>query len=237
MRIDLYLFEKGFVNSRTRAVNLIKLGGVKVNGKKIEKPSLDVDDADEIEVNDVISYASLGGLKLAYALEEFTVDSLGVCVDLGASNGGFTDVLLRAGAEKVYAVDIGVCALPKEMQKDERVVVVDKTNARDTGLPAELADTVTADLSFISLSLVIPEVKRLLKKGGKAILLVKPQFEVGRAGLTKSGIVKDEKTARKAVDRISAFAKDSGFAVLGLTSIRKLFENKNIEYLLYLGKN
>lgn len=236
MRLDAFLFEKGYAPSRTRAVNLIKLGGVKVNGKRVEKPALEVSEEDEIEINDVIGYASLGGLKLAYALQVFNVENLGVCVDLGSSNGGFCDVLLRSGASKVYAVDVGECALPDEMKNDERVVVKDRTNARDTRLPASVADTVTADLSFISLTLILPEVNRLLKTGGKAVLLVKPQFEVGKSGLTKRGIVKDEKTALKGVNKVVDLALSSGFRKLGLKSNEKLFENKNSEYLLYLEK-
>jgi len=236
MRLDAYLFSNGFTSSRTRASNLIKLGGVTVNGVKEYKPSYEVDKGDIVIVNDVIGYASLGGLKLAYALEHFPVDSLGVCVDLGSSNGGFCDVLLKREATKVYAVDIGDCALPDHLRRDERIVVKDRTNARNTDLPDCLADTVTADLSFISLTLVLPEVYRLLKKGGRAILLIKPQFEVGKNGLTKTGIVKSEKIALKAVENIKANANALGFNVIGVIPIQKLFEDKNVEYLISLKK-
>ena len=236
MRLDVFLFSKGYASSRTRALNLIKLGGVSVNGKVAMKASMEISDLDEVKVEDVIQFASLGGLKLAYALKTFDVGYLGVCVDLGSSNGGFCDVLLRAGAEKVYAVDVGECALPEEMQSNERVVVMDRTNARDTGLPEGAADTVSADLSFISLTLVLPEIYRLLRDGGKGVLLVKPQFEVGKSGLTKSGIVKDAKTALKGVEKVVSEAKRLGFKVKGNVPIQKLFEDKNVEYLLYVEK-
>lgn len=236
MRIDLYLFKNGFASSRTRALNLIKLGGVKVDGKVITKPSVEVDENSTIVVDDLIKYASLGGLKLIEAVRKFGISDFGVCVDLGASNGGFTDCLLSMGAKRVYAVDVGVCALPQRLIDDERVVVMDKTNAKSVPLEDESVDFVTADLSFISITKILPEISRLLKNGGRAVVLIKPQFEVGQKNLTKTGIVKSEKISLKAVDEVLNFAHSSGLSSLGVTPTPDLFENKNTEYLAYLQK-
>lgn len=236
MRIDQYLVEKNITSSRTRGLNLIKLGGVKVNGIVIEKASYDVKENDIIEVDDIIGYASLGGLKLAEAIRKFAIKDLGICVDLGASNGGFTDVLLKNGAEKVYAVDVGECALPSELKNDSRVAVMDKTNAKNVPLESGTADFITADLSFISITKILPEISRLLKISGRAILLIKPQFEVGKKNLTKTGIVKSQKISAKCVEEIIQIAKTYCLEKLGLTPVPKLFENKNVEYLVYFIK-
>lgn len=236
MRLDLFLVENGLVDSRTRGLNLIKLGGIKVNGKIATKPSLNVEKEDNIEVDDIIKFASLGGLKLYEAITKFSIDDLGVCVDLGASNGGFTDVLLRSGAEKVYAVDVGECALPDNLKNDKRVVVMDRTNAKTVPLENESIDFISADLSFISITKVLPEISRLLKNGGRTVILIKPQFEVGKSNLTKMGLVKSEKVALKAVNEILNFALSVGLIKVGVTKIPELFQNKNIEYLAYLRK-
>lgn len=236
MRIDQYLVERSITTSRTRGLNLIKLGGVKVNGKVIEKASYEVKESDIIEIDDRIGYASLGGLKLAEAISKFDIKDFGICVDLGSSNGGFTDVLLRAGAEKVYAVDVGECALPEELKNDKRVVVMDKMNAKNVPLENGTADFITADLSFISITKILPEIARLLKVGGRTVILIKPQFEVGKKNLTKTGIVKSEKTALKCVDEILQTAKSLNLEKKGLTPVPKLFDNKNVEYLAYLCK-
>lgn len=236
MRIDLYIYEKGLASSRTRASNLIKLGGVKVNGKVIDKPSYDVLESDTVEVNDIIRYCSLGGIKLQKALVSFGIKPYGTCIDLGSSNGGFVQCLLEEGAELVYAVDIGDCALPEELISDKRVIVMDRTNARKLPLDDCIADYITADLSFISITLILPEIARLLKKGGRAIILVKPQFEVGKAGITKSGIVKSEKLSLRALNNVKGKCMESGLMPIDYTEIPLLFENKNIEYLLLVER-
>lgn len=236
MRIDQYLVENEITTSRTRGLNLIKLGGVKVNGKVVEKASYDVKENDVIEIDDLIGYASLGGLKLAEAIRKFDIKDFGVCIDLGASNGGFTDVLLQNGADKVFAVDVGECALPEELKNNEKVVVMDRTNAKSVPLESGTADFITADLSFISITKIFPEISRLLKIGGRAVVLIKPQFEVGKKNLTKTGIVKSEKISLKCIDEIIAVAHTFGLHKKGITNVPKLFENKNIEYLAYLAK-
>lgn len=235
-RIDLYLVQNGLVNSRTRGLNLIKLGGVRVNGKVITKASFDVTADDEIVVDDKIKYASLGGLKLADAIEKFGISDIGCAVDLGASNGGFTDVLLRNGAKMVYAVDVGECALPDELKNHERVRVMERTNAKNVPLSDSSVDFVTADLSFISITKILPEIARLLRNSGETIILIKPQFEVGQKNLTKTGIVKSNKLAVKVCDEILTYANSLGLKKQGLITIPQLFDDKNIEYLAYLKK-
>lgn len=236
MRIDRYLVENSITQSRTRGLNLIKLGGVKVNGKVIDKPSFEVKESDVIEIDDLIGYASLGGLKLAEAIKRFNITDFGTCVDMGASNGGFTDVLLRNGADKVFAVDVGECALPEELKTNEKVVVMDKTNAKSVPLDSESVDFITADLSFISITKILPEISRLLRKGGRAVVLIKPQFEVGKKNLTKTGIVKSEKISMKCVDEIISFSNSLHLSQIGITPVPKLFEDKNVEYLAYFCK-
>lgn len=238
MRLDLYLVEKGLAASRTRAANLIKLGGVTVDGKVVDKPAYEVASDDEVVFNDVIGFASLGGLKLEEAITRLSVPVRGVAVDIGASNGGFTDCLLRHGASHVYAVDVGECALPPELANDSRVTVMDNTNAR-TLTPADFPgalDMAVCDVSFISITLILPVIASLLKAGGHAVVLVKPQFEVGRKGLTKSGLVKDDKTRLLALKSVKACAESVGLKVAGECEVPKLFADKNVEYLLHLTK-
>lgn len=238
MRLDLFLVQYKHVPTRTRATNLIKLGGVFVNGKAVTKPAFDVSEQDSIVVEDRIGFASLGGLKLQEALRVFAPCVQGIAVDIGASNGGFTHCLIEAGAERVYAVDVGECALPTFLVDDPRVVPLPRTNARELtpALFGGSVDMVVADVSFISLTLIVPVVAALLKKGGWAILLVKPQFEVGPSGLTKTGIVRNDALRKKAVERVESSAMQVGLTPLGITPVPALFEDKNIEYLLYLAK-
>lgn len=238
MRLDVYLVERLSVASRTRAAHLIKLGGVKVNGRVVDKAAYDVGETDSVEVSDVIGFASLGGLKLEEAITRLSVPVGGVAVDIGASNGGFTDCLLRHGADHVYAVDVGECALPPQLREDARVTVMDNTNARDL-TPQDFAtplNMAVCDVSFISLTLILPVIADLLVSGGHAVVLVKPQFEVGKAGLTKSGVVKDERTRLKALTRIKGCCEGLGLQVVGECPVPKLFEDKNVEYLLHLVK-
>ena len=224
--------------TRTRAANLIKLGGVFVNGKPVDKPAYDVAEGDLVTVSDIIEYASLGGLKLERALTHFSIDVKGRAVDIGASNGGFTHCLLAHGASTVYAVDVGECALPDFLLADSRVVPMPKLNARDL-TPAMLGGQVdfgTVDVSFISVTYLLPVLFDALSPSGQAVVLVKPQFEVGKKALTKSGVVKDEKTRLRALETVKAEARRLGFTVVGDCTVPLLFEDKNVEYLLYLKK-
>ena len=239
MRLDVYLAEYGLARSRTHAENLIKLGKVRVNDVPAGKPSLSVSGAESITVDRAEDYASLGGLKLVKAFDAFGITPSGkVCIDIGSSNGGFTDVMLRGGAVKIYCVDIGECALSEEMRSDERVAVRDKLNARylsfeDIGVKA---DIVTVDVSFISLTYILPALVQFLDKDSVIVALVKPQFEVGRAELTKNGIVKSRRAAVKATERVKAFAGELGLTSSDTVEAPHPFENKNYEYLVAFRK-
>lgn len=239
MRIDLLLPELGLAKSRTHAQNLIKLGKVIVDGVVITKPALEVYGVENIIVDDSDDFASLGGLKLQKALKHYKIDVKDkVCIDIGASNGGFTDVLLRGGAKKVFAVDIGDCALPEDMANDERVVVKDKLNARylsfeDIGIKA---DVITIDVSFISLTMVLPALLQFLHENSVIVALIKPQFEVGKQMLTKTGIVKNQKAIDQAINKITSFSRDLGLRFMPVIGAPHPFEYKNKEYLVLLHK-
>ncbi len=238
MRLDLYLVEQGFAPTRTRAAHLVKLGGVTVDGKPVDKPAFEVKEGAQVIVKDVIGFASLGGLKLEEAITRLSVPVEGIAVDIGASNGGFTDCLLRHGARHVYAVDVGECALPERLARHPQVTVMDNTNARTLTKASfdSPLDMAVCDVSFISITLILPVIADLLREGGHAVVLVKPQFEVGPKGLTKTGIVKDEKTRLKALSSVKQCAQALSFDIRGECAVPKLFEDKNVEYLLHLVK-
>ncbi len=239
MRLDLYLVANKLANTRSRAWNLIRLGAVCVNGIAADKPSREIKPQDTVEVIDAIKYSSLGGLKLERAIKRFNIQVYGTAIDIGASNGGFTDCLLRHGAQRVYAVDVGECALPAPLRNDSRVTIMDNVNAREL-LPKDFpnkVDLITIDVSFISLALILPPAALLLKDKGALVALIKPQFEVGRKHLTKSGIVKSAKARAEAVSKVNTIAIESGLTPLGLSEAPILFAEKNIEYLAYFVKD
>ncbi|MDE5618381.1 MAG: TlyA family RNA methyltransferase [Clostridia bacterium] len=237
MRLDIAVAQK-YSLSRNKAKQLIELSQVLLDGKICNKSSVQIDDNSEISICNMFSYASIGGEKLAKALTDFNYCVDGKrCADIGASNGGFTDCLLQNGAVKVVAVDIGECAFKDNLLNDERVEIKDKTNARyinaeDIGCEC---DFVCVDVSFISLKLILPAVYRILKIGGDVIALIKPQFEVGQAHLSKSGIVTDPKIREKAVSEIISFANNCGLKLLNKTHA-PLRDKKNVEYLVLLHK-
>lgn len=236
MRADKFIQQKFSLKSRTYAENLILTGRVLLNGKILLKPSADVSDDDDISIIADEGFASQGAYKLDAAIEGFKIDVGGLsCADIGCSNGGFSDVLLRRGAQKILAIDVGECALPKEMLASGQVTFL-KANARALPASLEQVDFVCADLSFISLKLVLGEIFKLLKDGGKAVVLVKPQFELDKKSVSKSGLVTNEKYRRQAVDGIKAFASAMGFELRGemISPIR--YVDKNVEYLLFLTK-
>lgn len=237
MRLDVYLTENGLCKSRTAAQSLIKSSGVSVNGKPCVKPSFEVADGDEVEVTgEQLRYVGRGGLKLEGALKVFSLDISGmVCLDIGSSTGGFTDCMLQNGAEKVYAVDVGTDQLDEKLRADSRVVAMEQTDIRTAQLP-EAVDFVGTDVSFISLKQILPHIDRLLKKGGRAAVLIKPQFEAGRAALNKKGIVKDEKVRRRVVEDITEFAVQCGFLVIGTADSPICGGDGNTEYLMCIEK-
>ncbi len=220
-RVDLLLVERGMAESRTRAQALVMAGAVVVGEARVDKPGTLVDPGLPIRIKEDAAprrWASRGAEKLLRALEVLPVDPRGkTCADLGASTGGFTDVLLQHGAARVYAVDVGYGQLLPRLRADPRVVVRERENARGLTAQAlgEAVDLVVGDLSFISLRLILPAVKSLLRPGGQAVLLVKPQFEVGKGEVGKGGVVRDEAKRRAALEAIAAAARGLGFEVLG----------------------
>jgi 23S rRNA (cytidine1920-2'-O)/16S rRNA (cytidine1409-2'-O)-methyltransferase len=220
-RIDLLLVERGLAESRTKAQALVMAGAVVVGEARVDKPGALVDPDAPVRLKEGAApqrYVSRGALKLERALEVFPVDPRGrTCADLGASTGGFTDLLLQRGAAKVYAVDVGYGQLHPRIRGDPRVVVRERENARTLSAASlgEQVDLVVGDLSFISLRLVLPAVKDILKAGGEAILLVKPQFEVGKGEVGKGGVVRDEAKRRGALEAVAAAARQLGFEVVG----------------------
>lgn len=237
MRLDVYLTENGLCKSRTAAQSLIKSGGVSVDGKPCGKPAYDVADGAAVEITgEQLRYVGRGGLKLEGAIEAFGIELSGlVCLDIGASTGGFTDCMLQNGAEKVYAVDVGTDQLDGRLRADNRVIVMEQTDIRTAQLPQQV-DFVGTDVSFISLKQVLPHIDRLLKSGGSAVTLIKPQFEAGRAALNKKGIVKDEKIRRRVVEDIVEFSQQCGFTAVGTAESPIQGGDGNTEYLLYLKK-
>jgi len=236
MRADVFLVEHGFAKSRSEAQAAIREGLVRADGAVIGKPSQAVPADAAIEYQRPHPFVSRGGVKLAAALDHFGLSPDGrICLDLGASTGGFTQVLLQRGAARVYAVDVGHGQMDAELAHDPRIVVRDGVNARDLNrrdFPDGIT-ALTADLSFISLKLALPAALSPASEGAWAILLVKPQFEVGRSGIGKGGIVRD-KAAREAVpaDITDYVATQSGWRVLGHIESPIAGGDGNVEYLL-----
>ena len=240
MRIDLYLAEKGLARSRTEAKSLVEEGCVFVDGKPITKPALDVSPDCNVEVKRAgAQYVSRGGYKLEAALDAFSVSPLGrLAIDIGASSGGFTDCLLQRGAKRVVAVDSGTMQLSSVLREDERVTVMENTNARyltDDDLPFKPSLAVM-DVSFISATYLTDVIYNILDEGSDFVCLIKPQFEVGRAGLSKNGIVKDDKWRKAACDKVIASAEHSGFAFEKIIKSPVVGGDGNIEFLALFKK-
>lgn len=239
MRLDKYLTENFGIKSRTHAAQLIEQGKVSVCGKQICKASFDIAEfiqVEKITVDEGEAYASQGGYKLAAAIDTFKIDLKGKnCADIGCSNGGFTDVLLRNDAKSVLAVDVGECALAKDILDCGKVTFL-KANARELPNSLTKVDFVCCDVSFISLKLVLPSIYNLLSDVGEAVTLVKPQFELSKSALSKKGIVLDEKGRISALNAVIETAKEIGFTLSGEIQSPARYADKNIEYLLYLKK-
>lgn len=241
MRIDAYLCRSGKVSSRTEAKNLIVTGAVTVNGKAVTKPAFDIDDEiDTVEVDrSSIKYVSRGGIKLAEALSSFKIDVLGKrVIDIGASSGGFTDCLLQSGAAHVIAVDSGSGQIAPMLRDDHRVTVVENYNARYMK-PQDfdyIPDLAVMDVSFISATLIIPSVYNCLAPGGDYVLLIKPQFEVGKSGVGKGGIVKSSELRDAAVERVISSAVACGFEHRGKIQSPIMGGDGNVEYLAHFVK-
>ena len=238
MRLDVYLCERGLVASRTEAKKYIEDGKVSVGGRVVTKPAFPMDGVDlEVAVDKSDThYVSRGGLKLQAALLAFSVDVHDrLALDVGASSGGFTDCLLKHGAKGVIAVDSGHGQLAASLRDDERVTVIENYNARYMK-PSDFLATPTLavmDVSFISATYIMPAIADVLPDGADFICLIKPQFEVGRSGLGKGGIVKDDKVRRAAVDRVVEFARGVGLSPVGLITSPIEGGDGNIEFLAH----
>lgn len=238
-RADVYLTETGIAGSREQARRLISEGKVLADGKPVSKPASLIDEHSHITVMEEPSYVSRGAYKLEKALDAFGVDPAGkLAVDVGASTGGFTDLLIRLGAEKVVAIDVGYGQLAWSLRQDPRVVVMERTNIRNVkpeDLPA-LADLITIDVSFISLEKIHEAVVGLLKPYGEIIALIKPQFEAGRERVGKKGVVKDPEVHRDVLKSLWEFYEANGMFIKGLTYSPIKGPEGNIEFLMYLTR-
>ena len=240
-RLDTLLVERGLAETRAKARSLIMSGNVYVGGERVDKAGAPVSDGADISVKEsALRYVSRGGVKLEAALESFKIDAAGkTALDVGSSTGGFTDCLLQSGATKVYAVDVGYGQLDWKLRNAPRVVVREKLNARYLKLDdiGERVDIVVADVSFISLTMIIPPAAGVLKPGGVLIALIKPQFEVGKGEVGKGGIVRDEEKHREVVEKIEDFVKGLGFEVKGVIPSPILGAEGNKEFLIAAVKN
>ncbi len=237
-RLDLLLVQRGLAESRTQAQRLIMAGEVTVDGQVVTKPGTRVAVKAHVEVRQPLPYVSRGGLKLAAALDEFGLNPAGrVAADVGASTGGFTDVLLQRGARRVYAIDVGYGQLAWKLRQDPRVVVMERTNARYLESLPEPVDLVTIDASFISLRLLLPAVRKWLRPGGDVIALVKPQFEAGREQVGKGGVVRNPAVHRQVLRDLATWARERGWRVAGVTVSPLRGPAGNVEFFLWLSLN
>ena len=220
-RLDIKLVQLGLVSGRDKAKAIIMAGIVYVNGQKADKAGTEVLDEDKIELRgETLRYVSRGGLKLEKAFESFPIQvQNAICMDIGASTGGFTDCMLQNGAKKVYAIDVGYGQLAWKLRTDERVVNLERTNFRHV-TKEQVTDPVnfaSVDVSFISLTLILPAAYPLLSDDGEMICLIKPQFEAGKGFVGKKGVVKDSQIHQDTIVKVIDFAVETGFSVLGLT--------------------
>lgn len=241
-RLDVLLTERGLAPSREKAKAIIMAGIVYVNNQKEDKAGASFPEDALIEVRGQgLKYVSRGGLKLEKAMECFPIDLKGrVCMDIGASTGGFTDCMLQNGAAKVYAIDVGYGQLDWKLREDPRVVCMEKTNFRYV-TPADLdpeamPDFASVDVSFISLSRILPPAAAILPEGGEMVCLIKPQFEAGREKVGKKGVVRDPKVHEEVIENCLRIAQDTGFSAEGLTWSPIRGPEGNIEYLMYLRR-
>lgn len=240
-RLDLVVFELGHTDSREKAKALIMAGQVYVNGQKELKSGAQIKPTDAIEVRgSKMPYVSRGGFKLEKAMQSFplTVENK-VCMDIGASTGGFTDCMLQNGASKVYAIDVGYGQLAWKLRSDERVVNMERTNFRNV-TKADIPEPIgfaSVDVAFISLKLILPVMHTLLEEHGQSVCLIKPQFEAGREKVGKKGVVRDKSTHIEVVNDITRFALECGFTFKGLDFSPIKGPEGNIEYLMFLEKS
>lgn len=240
-RLDILLVEKGFFLTREKAKSAIMAGEVLVEGEKFNKAGRIVKSDSNISIiKKETAYVSRGGEKLEKALKVFNVNVRGKrVIDVGASTGGFTDCLLKSGAKKVYCIDVGYGQLAWKLQKDSRVVVIDRTNIRYLTADKfdDLFDLATIDVSFISLDKVLPVVYNLIKEKGEVVALIKPQFEAGREFIQRGGVVKKKEVHQMVIEKVGEKAQEMGFSIQDLTFSPLKKSSGNIEYLICLVKN
>ena len=234
-RLDVALVERGLCETRSKAQSLIMARRILVNGQHVDKAGANVTDDDELRIEELEHpWVGRGGMKLAHALREFGISVDGkICADIGASTGGFTDVMLKGGAKKVYAIDVGYGQIDASLRNDPRVVNREKVNARYlmAGDFDDVIEFVSIDVSFIPLKLILPAVMTFLR--GDLVALIKPQFEVGKGEVGKGGIVRDDAKRAAAVDAVVTFARDNGFDVKGVIESPIKGMEGNVEYLIH----
>jgi 23S rRNA (cytidine1920-2'-O)/16S rRNA (cytidine1409-2'-O)-methyltransferase len=235
-RLDQALVERGLVESRQKAQALIRAGQVRLDGVVASQADQRVAKGAEVELAARPRFVGRGGEKLTGALDDLGVDPGGrVCLDAGASTGGFTDALLQRGARLVYAIDVGYGQLAWRLRQDERVVVIERTNIRDlASLEGPAPDLAVGDLSFISLRLVVPAIRRLLAPGGEILVLLKPQFELGRGRVGKGGVVRSQDDRDEALSSFIAWAADEGLKILGTAASQVVGAKGNQEYFVHM---
>ncbi len=240
VRLDVEMVARGLCPSREKARALILAGEVRVNGVRAEKAGQEIpSDAEVVVVEDAIPFVSRGGLKLDKAIKVFPIDLTGrVCADIGASTGGFTDVMLKNGASHVFSIDVGYGQLDWSLRNDPRVTVMERTNARFMTADwfSEPVTFASIDVSFISLRLILPPLYESMAENGEVVALIKPQFEAGRAEIGKNGVVRDAAVHERVIREILMFADETGFTVSGLSFSPITGPKGNIEFLLYMQK-
>ena len=237
-RLDVLIFEKGLAESRSKAQAIVMEGIVLVNGKKETKAGTQVNEDDIIEIEKQNPYVSRGGLKLESVLNLFNIDFTDkVCIDIGASTGGFTDCMLQHGAKKVYAVDVGTAQLHYKLRNDPRVVNIENVNFRyfDKSLLKDEIDIITIDVSFISLDKILPLASEIIKKDGFIVAMIKPQFELEPSEINK-GVVRDESLRQKAINKIKDFAVNLGLEILKEQDSGVKGPKGNLEHFIMLKK-
>ncbi len=234
-RLDALLVERQLAKSRNKAAAMIMAAEVFVNDRMLDKPGAQVQPDAKIRLKEKPRYVGRGGLKLEAALKAFDIDPTGkVCADVGASTGGFTDCLLQHGAAKVHAIDVGAGIIDYRLRVDERVVLWENTNARYLNALGEQVPIAVIDVSFISLRLILPAVRKWLSKQADVAALVKPQFEAGRADVGKGGIVRNRAVHQRVLAETAQFAESIGFAVAGIIASPVRGQKGNMEYLMWL---
>ena len=238
-RLDMAMLQRGLEQSRERAKALIMSGIVYVNGQRCDKAGQGVHEKDQIEIRgNKMPYVSRGGYKLEKAIDVFDIDLQGaICMDIGASTGGFTDCMLQNGAKKVYSVDVGYGQLAWSLRTDDRVVNLERTNIRYLETIDDVLDFVSIDVSFISLKLVLPVAYRFLNDDGKVLALIKPQFEAGREQVGKKGVVRDKQVHLQVIKQVCNYATEYGFVPYKLDYSPIKGPEGNIEYLICLCKD